>query len=36
MVNRELVAPDDAVEHAQDSNGMRERLIGMGMKLKEL
>ena len=36
MVNRELISPDEAVEKAQDSNGMRERLVGMGLKLKEL
>ena len=36
MVNREIISPDEAVEKAQDSNGMRERLIGMGMHLAEV
>ena len=36
LVNRELVNPDEALEKAQDGNTMRERLLGMGMKLKEL
>jgi twitching motility protein PilT len=34
LVNRELLSPDEAVEKAQDTVGMRDRLISMGIKLK--
>jgi twitching motility protein PilT len=34
LVNRELLSPDEAVEKAQDTVGMREKLIAMGIKLK--
>jgi twitching motility protein PilT len=36
LFNRELITADECVEKAQDSNVMREKLIGMGAKLKEL
>ena len=36
LYNRELISADECVEKAQDSNVMREKLIGMGAKLKEL
>lgn len=36
LVNRELVSPDEAVEKAQDPLVMREKLLGMGIKLREL
>lgn len=36
LVNRELVSPDEAVEKAQDPNVMREKLLAMGVKLREL
>ncbi|HTB80362.1 MAG TPA: type IV pilus twitching motility protein PilT [Opitutaceae bacterium] len=36
LVNRELVSPDEAVEKAQDSVAMRQKLIDMGIKLKTL
>jgi twitching motility protein PilT len=36
LVNRELLSPDEAVEKAQDTVGMREKLISMGIKLKSL
>ena len=35
LVNRELVAPDEALEKAQDPNVMREKFLGMGLKLRE-
>ena len=36
LVNRELVSPDEAVEKAQDPIVMREKLLGMGIKLRDL
>jgi twitching motility protein PilT len=36
LVNRELITPDEAVEKAQDSTAMREKLIQMGMTLKSV
>jgi twitching motility protein PilT len=36
LVNREIIAPDEAVEKAQDSNAMRDRLTQMGHKLQDL
>ncbi len=36
LYNRELVTADECVEKAQDPNVMREKLIAMGAKLKEL
>ena len=36
LVNRELVAPDEAVEKAQDPGEMRNKLLAMGLKLREL
>jgi len=36
LVNREVIAPDEAVEKAQDSNAMRDRLTQMGHKLQDL
>ena len=36
LVNRELVAPDEALEKAQDPTVMREKLLQMGAKLREL
>jgi twitching motility protein PilT len=36
LINRELLSPDEAVEKAQDTVAMRERLISMGIKLKDL
>jgi twitching motility protein PilT len=36
LVNREFVAADEALEKAQDPVAMREKLIQMGYKLREL
>jgi twitching motility protein PilT len=36
LVNRELVAPDEALEKAQDPNVMREKFLQLGMKLREI
>jgi len=36
LVNREVISADEAVEKAQDSNGMRDRLVQMGHKLQDL
>ncbi|MCX6951495.1 MAG: type IV pilus twitching motility protein PilT [Verrucomicrobia bacterium] len=36
LVNRELVAPDEALEKAQDPNVMRENFLKMGVKLREV
>jgi twitching motility protein PilT len=36
LVNREVISGDEAVEKAQDSNSMRDRLVQMGHKLKDL
>ncbi len=36
LVNRELVAPDEAMEKAQDPIAMREKLISMGFTLRQL
>jgi twitching motility protein PilT len=36
LVNRELVAPDEALEKAQDPIVMREKFLQMGLKLREL
>ncbi|GAB1488457.1 type IV pilus twitching motility protein PilT [Opitutaceae bacterium] len=36
LVNRELVSPDEAVEKAQDPLVMREKLLAMGIKLRDL
>ncbi len=36
LYNRELISADECAEKAQDTTGMREKLIGMGAQLKEL
>ena len=36
LVNRELVAPDEALEKAQDPNVMREKFLQAGMKLRDI
>ena len=36
LVSRERVSPDEAVEKAQDPIAMREKLLGMGSKLRDL
>jgi twitching motility protein PilT len=36
LVNRELVAPDEALEKAQDPNVMREKFLQAGLKLREV
>jgi len=36
LINRELLSPDEAVEKAQDTVAMREKLLSMGIKLKTL
>lgn len=36
LVNRQLVSPDEALEKAQDSQAMRDRLIQLGATLKTL
>jgi twitching motility protein PilT len=36
LVNREVVAPDEALEKAQDPNVMREKFLQMGLKLREM
>jgi len=34
LYTRDLISADEAVEHSQDSNGMREKLTAMGAELK--
>jgi twitching motility protein PilT len=34
LVNREMIEPDEAVEKAQDPDGMRNKLTSMGLKLR--
>ena len=36
LYNRELITADEAVERAQDSSGMREKLLNAGAKLRTL
>jgi twitching motility protein PilT len=36
LVNKELIDPNEAVEKAQDPVAMRDKLLSMGLKLKEL
>ncbi|HXA14810.1 MAG TPA: type IV pilus twitching motility protein PilT [Opitutaceae bacterium] len=36
LVNRELISADEAVEKAQDSNGMRDKLLAMGAQLRSV
>jgi twitching motility protein PilT len=36
LVNRELVAPDEALEKSQDPNVMREKFLQMGLKLRDM
>jgi twitching motility protein PilT len=36
LVNRELVTPDEALDKAQDSAVMREKLLAMGAQLRQL
>ena len=36
LVNRELVTPDEALDKAQDSLVMREKLLAMGAELRKL
>jgi twitching motility protein PilT len=36
LVNRELVAPEEALQKAQDTNLMRENFIKMGLKFHEI
>jgi hypothetical protein len=35
-VNRELVSPDEVLDKAQDPVAMRDRLVQMGARLREL
>ena len=36
LVSRERVSPDEALEKARDPIAMREKLLGMGSKLRDL
>ena len=36
LVNRELVTPDEAVEKAQDTVLMREKLLAAGAQLRQV
>jgi twitching motility protein PilT len=36
LVNRELVSPDEVLEKAQDPVVMRDKLIAMGARLREV
>jgi twitching motility protein PilT len=36
LVNREIVTADEALDKAQDPLVMREKLVQMGFKLREL
>ena len=36
LVNRELITPDTAIEKAQDSDGMRKKLVDLGMHVSEV
>ena len=36
LFNRNLISADECLEKAQDSTAMREKLLGLGAKLKEL
>ena len=36
LVNRELVSPDEVLDKAQDPVAMRDRLVQMGARLREL
>ena len=36
LVNRELVSPDEALEKAQDPEVMRDKLVAMGARLREV
>jgi twitching motility protein PilT len=36
LVNRELVSPDEALDKAQDAVQMRDKLVSMGARLREL
>jgi twitching motility protein PilT len=36
LVNRELIEPDEAVEKSQDPEAMRAKLLGMGLKLRNV
>src|SRR5471030_457705 len=36
LVNRELITPDEAVEKAQDTVGMREKLLAAGAQLRQV
>jgi twitching motility protein PilT len=36
LVNRELVSPDEALEKAQDPVLMKEKLLAMGARLRDL
>jgi twitching motility protein PilT len=36
LVNRELVSPDEVLEKAQDPVLMREKLVAMGARLRDV
>jgi twitching motility protein PilT len=36
LYNRDLISADEALEHSQDANTMREKLLASGAKLKDL
>jgi len=36
LFNRDLISADDAVEHAQDSTAMRDKLASLGVEMKVL
>jgi twitching motility protein PilT len=36
LVNRELIEPDEALEKSQEPVAMKEKLISMGFKLREV
>jgi twitching motility protein PilT len=36
LYTRDIISADEAVENAQDSNEMRDKLLAMGATLKEL
>jgi twitching motility protein PilT len=36
LVNRELISPDEALDKAQDPVVMRDKLVQMGARLREL
>ena len=36
LVNRDLITPDEALDKAQDSLVMKEKLLAMGAQLRQL